>query len=63
MCEDKRRRVIAMVDCADGNESVGTEWVVAAIFKPDCTLTQVFEWASQVPHRTLNMVKIVKESR
>ena len=41
-------KVIAMVECSDGNESVGSMWVEARQFEPTDNLHDVLYWASKV---------------
>lgn len=42
-------RVVAVVECAAGNESVGTEWVETAIFPANATLEAVLSWREGCP--------------
>lgn len=39
--------VIATIEKADGNESVGTMWTETKSFRTQATLQEVFEWANQ----------------
>lgn len=45
----EQMRFVAMQECADGNESVGTEWVEAAGFAAGATLRDVWLWAQGMP--------------
>lgn len=41
------RNVVAMVDMAEGNESIGTAWTECAIFRPETEVAEVLEWAKE----------------
>ena len=43
--DDDGRSVVAMIDMAEGNESVGTAWTECAIFRPDAKVSEVLDWA------------------
>ena len=40
-------KIIATLECADGNESVGTMWQETAIFKADTPICTVMDWADR----------------
>lgn len=37
--------VVAMLERAEGNESIGTAWIETAVFNSDATLATVLAWA------------------
>jgi hypothetical protein len=38
-------RFIVMAECANGNASVGTEWIEAKVFESHVSIQEVWEWA------------------
>lgn len=51
---------IAIKECANGNETIGTTWLEAKQFGYTDTLQDVYQWASQVKHGAGRLI-IVKE--
>jgi hypothetical protein len=45
MFMDQCENVIAVQECASGNESVGTEWLETKSFSKNATLEEVMKWA------------------
>lgn len=41
-------RFIVMHDCAEGNGTVGTQWVEAKTFPPTATLDEVWAWRMSI---------------
>lgn len=39
--------VIAMLDRAEGNESVGTAWTETAVFSPETPVKEIIAWAQR----------------
>ena len=53
MSDNKRvtreiRQIVAMQECVDGNESVGSMWVETKTFLPQQTLAEVIEWSDRL---------------
>lgn len=40
--------IVAMVEKAEGNESIGTAWIETALFRADQDLSEVLAWAEGV---------------
>jgi len=40
-------KLVAVLECSAGNESVGNEWVETEMFSHDTTLLEVLKWAEQ----------------
>lgn len=43
---DEPAQFVVMQEYAEGNESVGSMWIGAAVFPPTATLAEVWKWAS-----------------
>jgi len=43
------KRFIIMVECADGNESIGTEWISTFSVTPETTVADIFLSAMKIP--------------
>lgn len=43
--EKEYRNIIAMQECADGNETVGTMWIDAKSFPINTPIEEVIKWA------------------
>jgi len=39
-------RYIAIQECSDGNESVGSMWLEAQSFEPETPIGEIVEWAT-----------------
>lgn len=50
-------QVIVIVDCSDGNDSVGDMWKETRIFDEDDTLASVMEWASKKKGQNITITK------
>lgn len=44
-------KIIAILDRADGNESVGTMWQETAVFEQDTPIKDVITWAMKVQYQ------------
>lgn len=44
MAKDQNK-VVAMLERAEGNESIGTAWIETATFSPDAPVKEVLAWA------------------
>lgn len=46
----KQRKVVAIQECACGNESVGSMWIETGIFNTDTPIREILSWASGLSH-------------
>lgn len=50
MTEGDNKIIVAMIEKAEGNESIGTMWVETALFSPDMPIKEVMAWAERETH-------------
>lgn len=48
--KEQVNRIVAMQECANGNETIGTFWIATGVFEPETPLSEVIAWAKSCPH-------------
>jgi len=52
LVEEDYMKIIAIKECADGNESVGTHWKEVKTFDDETTLKEVMLWADKIGYKS-----------